>query len=231
MFWERVEPPPPRTYLIGVDLGQARDPSAVIVAEKSDGPTGARYGVGHVERLPLNSRYPAVVAHVRSVVAAILAERPKPSVTLVVDRTGVGRAVGDLMTAETVGIAPILVTITAGDAVTRADDGGWRVPKRELASVIQAALETSRLEFAGDEPLLNALKEELTGFRAKIKLATGHTTFEAGDDWRSAPHDDLVLALALAMWAGEAGLATSGWDHITDANVVAFFQEAGVVPW
>ena len=26
----------------------------------------------------------------------------------------------------------------------------------------------------------------------------------AGDDWRSAPHDDLVLALALAVWRAQA---------------------------
>lgn len=205
-FWYDEDPPPPRHYLVGVDLGQSRDPSALIVAERQTGSAyGFVYDVGHVERLPLGTRYPAVVTHTGAVVRSLLALRPKVNVVLVVDRTGVGRAVGDLMTKESVGVDPILVTITSGDTVTRADDGGYGVPKRELASVVQAILQTGRLRIGEGQPFEKELRGELAGFRAKIKLS-GHVSFEAGEDWRSADHDDLVLALALCCWAGEEGI-------------------------
>lgn len=224
-YWSPVDPPVRRNVLVGVDLGQARDPSAVIVVERKEAPEGALYDIGHVERLPLNTLYPAVVAHVCNVVEAILADRPKPDLTLVIDRSSVGRAVGDMFTVHTVRMDPVLVTITPGDTVTRADDGGWRVPKRELASVVQKVLQTKRFRFASDEPLLQALKDELAGFRAKIKLS-GNISFEAGEDWRSAPHDDLVLALALAVWAGESGIVNGGW--LEDVDYDAFFRGAGL---
>lgn len=240
-----LETRPDYSYIAGVDLGQSRDPSALIVAKMTVGTIdidrgsgrqvrrtyfegGATYDIGHIERLPLGTKYPAVVTHTRSVIAALQGERPKHDVALVVDRTGVGRAVGDLMTEETVGVAPVLVTITGGDAVTKADDGGYGVPKRELASVIQALLQTSRLRLAEDQPFLEELKSELAGFRAKIKLS-GSVSFEAGEDWRSAAHDDLVLALALAVWAGENGLGMPfEWGTVDGRPLDQWFRDAGI---
>ena len=235
-------------YLVGVDLGQSRDPSAVIVMKRTAGTvdynfsigqrlrehdfeTGAVYDVGHIERLPLSTRYPAVVEHTRALIHSIRgSERPTPDVHLVVDRTGVGRAVGDLMQEADKDLNPVLVTITAGDAVTRADDGGYGVPKKELASVVQRLLQTGRLRIAEGQPFEAELKEELAGFRAKIKLS-GHVSFAAGEDWRSAPHDDLVLALALAAWAGEKGLASESWGFMTNQDLHDFFRQAGVGTW
>jgi hypothetical protein len=51
-------------------------------------------------------------------------------------------------------------------------------------------------------PEVEALTSELKNFRVKIS-ATGHDTYGASADslsWREAPHDDLVLALACALW-------------------------------
>ena len=45
----------------------------------------------------------------------------------------------------------------------------------------------------------------MTGFRVKINLTTGHDSYSAGENWRSAPYDDLVLALSMACWHSEAG--------------------------
>jgi hypothetical protein len=43
-----------------------------------------------------------------------------------------------------------------------------------------------------------------TMMRASAKVrASGHEAFEAEADWRERPHDDLVLAVALACWYGE----------------------------
>jgi len=94
---------------------------------------------------------------------------------------------------------PTLVTTTGGDRWGRGEHGALGVPKRDLVGAVQVLLSDGRLRIAKELPMASVLTEELTGFRAKIG-ATGHVTYGAGEDWRSAPHDDLVLALALACW-------------------------------
>jgi hypothetical protein len=79
------------------------------------------------------------------------------------------------------------------------------VPKRDLVSSLQVALQSGALAIADALPLAATLRQELAGFRVKISLTTGHDSYGAGEDWRPAPHDDLVLAVALACW--EAGKA------------------------
>jgi len=44
------------------------------------------------------------------------------------------------------------------------------------------------------------LKKELLNVRVKIYIATPHDSYEV---WREGDHDDLVLSVALACWAGE----------------------------
>ena len=80
----------------------------------------------------------------------------------------------------------------------------YRVPKRELVTILQVALQAKRLRIAEGLPLAELLVKELRGFRVRI-TATGHAKF--GNDvgeWREADHDDLVLATALAVWRVES---------------------------
>jgi hypothetical protein len=79
------------------------------------------------------------------------------------------------------------------------------VPKRGLAPTVPGLLQAGRLKIATELPLAATLPNELTGFRVKINVKTGHDSYGASEDWRSAPHDDLVLALAMACWHSEAG--------------------------
>lgn len=192
-------------YVAGLDLGQSNDPTALVIARvELDAAGEKRYYVGHVERLPLGTRYPAVVAHVGATVAALRSREPAPDVHLAIDGTGVGKPVVDMFLAKRPDVATLCpVTITGADAVTDDPTGGVRVPKRDLASTVLVLLESGRLEIARNLPLAEALTAELVGFRVKISLATGHDSYGAGEDWRSAPHDDLVLALAMAVWYGE----------------------------
>ena len=44
------------------------------------------------------------------------------------------------------------------------------------------------------------LQPELQTFRVKVNALTAHESFEA---WRERDHDDLVLAVACAIWWGE----------------------------
>jgi hypothetical protein len=92
------------------------------------------------------------------------------------------------------------ITITGGDAVTRAEGGGWRVPKRDLISATLVLLQNGQLKVAEALKLRETLVKELLAFRAKINIATAHDSYEA---WRENDHDDLVLSVAMACWAGE----------------------------
>jgi hypothetical protein len=90
------------------------------------------------------------------------------------------------------------ITITGGDSVTKAEGGGLRVPKRDLASAPLVLMQNKQLKIAEGLELAPVLKRELLNFKVKINIATGHDSYEA---WREGDHDDLVLAGALAAWA------------------------------
>jgi hypothetical protein len=104
----------PSRYIVGVDLGQSNDPTAVCVIEaygEREDPTEPiihRYDVRHLQRLPLGLSYVDVVADV----GTMLQRDPVRGADLVIDETGVGRAVGDIFVRR--GLKPIRVQITAG---------------------------------------------------------------------------------------------------------------------
>jgi len=181
------------TYIAGIDLGQAADYTAVTIVEKHTGTRTdpARYDVRHLERFALGTAYPAVVAR-----TTWLLDRLPTGTKLVVDGTGVGRAVVDMFAP--LGRRLVPVTITAGDAATLVDRW-WRVPKRELVGVIQVLLQTGRLKIAAGLAEAPALTGELLGFQVKI-TASATDVYGA---WREGQHDDLVLALALPLWYAE----------------------------
>jgi hypothetical protein len=195
-------------FCAGLDLGQAGDPTALVVLEQSvqrspeTGKAVASYAARHLQRWPLGTSYPNVVADVM----AFMADPPlAPSAPIAVDGTGVGRPVVDLF--RPLGKRLIPVTIHGGQQTTRDPDTGyWQVPKRELVGVVQVLLQSRRLRIAPGLADAEVLAQELRAFRARIS-ASGHDSYAAGttpDDWRTGgAHDDLVLALALACWYAE----------------------------
>ncbi len=189
---------PRKGFIMGVDLGQAQDFTAVVVLEREERETVNHFTVRHLERLPLGTPYPEQVRHIKALYDRLKDDGHK--LNLVVDGTGVGRAVVDMLTQARLPVTAI--SITGGDTVTR-EGRDYRVPKRDLASVVQVLLQTGHLKI--DKTLLEAsiLTAELQGFKYSI-TASGHTRF--GNDvaaWREAAHDDLVLATAVACWYGE----------------------------
>ena len=113
---------------------------------------------------------------------------------LIVDNTGVGPAVTDLLKKK--GLSFRAVTITGGDKV-HVGGGRYRVPKRDLVAALEVPFHTGELKIAEGLELWPKLREELLNFRRKINLATAHDSYE---HWRETDHDDLVLATALACW-------------------------------
>ena len=204
----------PPEYVIGVDLGQASDYTAIAVLERhaphEEHRQEATYHVRHLDRLPLGTPYPQQVERVTQVLKHVrhaqelAASQAWPRAALggtylVVDQTGVGRPVVDML--RQAGHQDLhAVTITAGDTMTR-DRRDYRVPKRIISASLQVLLQTQRLAIAAALPHAETLTREMLAFKVTIS-ATGHDSF--GNDWRENPHDDMVLAVALAAWAGES---------------------------
>ena len=170
-------------FVLGLDLGQAQDLSAIGIIERRE----AELHLRHLERLPLGTAYPAVVERVSGLMQAL----PGRS-ALVVDAGGPGRPVVDAM--RQAGLAPVAVSITSGRRA-RCANGMVYVPKRELVRGMVLAFEARRLKIAKRLPLADALAGELQAFRVRL-TAKGRDTYAA----RSGEHDDLVLAVALAVW-------------------------------
>ncbi len=220
---------PKPTTLVGVDLGQQKDYTALAVVERhyvpmgevqedahydpdtrrmvfeSRQPVALEYRCRHLERPPLGTPYADVVERVLEVTRAVGGE---PLVA--VDQTGVGRPVTELLyrrmheafvanQASKVRPKLLPVTITGGDTATRGRDG-YRVPKRDLVAAPLVLMQNGQLKIAEGLKLRETLVKELKNFRVKINISTSHDSYEA---WREGDHDDLVLALALSCWAGE----------------------------
>ncbi len=194
----------PATHYIGLDLGQAYDHTAIAVLERTEiylgqSPvtferiTETRYAFRHLERLPLGMDYPSMLRHVRDLV-----QRPElalSSTTLVVDATGVGRPVVDLLRRASLPCRVVPVTITGGDKET-CESPMWHVPKRDLIAGLIVLFQRGEVAICGHLPESQTLAAELANMRIKVSLS-GHDTYTT---WREGQHDDLVLAAALAVW-------------------------------
>jgi hypothetical protein len=191
-------------HIIGLDLGQSQDYTALCVVERHQpGGDQVSYDVRHLQRFRLGTPYPEIVAQL----GAMLKTAPMAGgrLHLVADATGVGAPVVELLQRANLDAYLIAVTITAGDAVNR-DRNHYRVPKRDLVSATKILLQAGRLRFA-ELPETPILVKELLGFQVRIDTNTTHDSYSS---WREGGHDDLVLALALACWYGESRLS-AGW--------------------
>lgn len=187
----------PSRFYLGLDLGQTADYSAAVGLDARRDGSEAVYNARYIHRWPLRTPYRAIVQDV----CALLGRTPlRDDTTLVVDATGVGAGVTEMLDAA--GLQPVRVTITAGQTAHETGRDCWHVPKVDLVGTVAVLLQSARLGIAADQPEAATLTRELQGFRAKI-TAHAYTAYGAGTDWRTEAHDDLVLSLAVAAWAAE----------------------------
>ncbi len=203
--------------VLGLDLGQAADYTALAAVraagESADGRTV--WDVPQLRRWPLGTAYPEIVADVAELVAGL--DRP----ALVLDGTGCGRPVLDLFRGADLAVSELVAAvITGGHEVNRVSAEEVHLPKRDLVGCVQSALQGRRLRVPRHLPEGAVLGRELSTFRAKVNIATGNETLEA---WRERDHDDMVLALALALWLAEEGPAP-------DFNIITFDLDGPRVP-
>ena len=195
--------PPPSRIIMGLDLGEVKDFTALNALEQTRQPdnTGRErrhYASRLLCRWPLHTAYQRIIEDVRTI-----AENLPAAPELVLDATGAGRPVAQMFRQAKLPIKSFVgVIITGGTKVIREADGYHYVAKRELVSCVQSALQGGRLKISRKLKEAPMLIRELQHFRVKINIATGNESFEA---WRERDHDDMVLATALAIWHGEQG--------------------------
>lgn len=150
------------------------------------------YNIVHLERVRLGTSYPDVVELVGQRFAGIPEGADK---TLLVDGTGVGKAVVDLMRER--GLRPISIVITGGDNVTAAGHNK-HVPKRDLIGALQVLMQSGQLKVARGLRDGLTLERELRNYKYTLSQSA-HDTYNA----REGEHDDLVLAACLSAWGAQ----------------------------
>ena len=198
-------------YLVGLDLGQANDYTALGILHQKFVESRHRfeYELPYLERVR-GMPYPLIVDKVEALLKKPELQASEPPL-LIIDKTGVGAPVCDMFNPKFMQMHDnfqsnmvalnknvIEITITTGHTPSRVI-GGYHVPKRDLVFALLAIYQSQRIKVAEALPLAEPLKGELTNLKLKIN-ASGHDSYSA---WRESEHDDLVLSLALSAWYGE----------------------------
>src|SRR5215469_5852602 len=142
-------------FFIGLDLGQSHDYTAIAILERAelegewDGALFANrkmiaLRLRYLERIALGTAYPDVVERVRQVAWS---GDLRGNCHLIVDATGVGRPVVDLLHRAGLGCQILAATITGGD-VERNGKDYYQVPKRDLIVGLQVLLQRGALQVA-----------------------------------------------------------------------------------
>jgi hypothetical protein len=191
--------------IVGVDPGQRRDPAGVAVLDGFD--------VVHLER-HLGLPYPELAERVAVLLAQlppgslVAGERPKctgggyagrtlaeveaiRATPIVVDATGVGRAMVDLL--EALHLTPIAATLT-GSRRLRVRGREMSLPRHGFFRPLVAAVEVGRLRVAEGCPYRAELAQELLAAR-------GGPSYVASRG--PGHHGDLACAVSLCLWGQE----------------------------
>ena len=206
------------SFHLGCDLGKQADYTAVCFLQKrtpldnysrpNDLPS---YEVLTMKRFPLKTSYVQIVG----AISDRLKHPPfdswqdykgvrhpaKIPTYLSFDKTGVGESVGELLRNDKFldsRLADITaINITGGREPSEGNDA-LNIPKRDLIMNCLIAFEKGFLKFAGNMPELPNLIDELQNFEMRFTVK-GNDTYSA----KGSNHDDLVLALSLAVWSAK----------------------------
>ena len=130
---------------------------------------------------------------------------------LLVDGTGVGEAVVDLLRERNLAPIPILFTGGTDAKAVYADFGTvfggsfrglqavkeWRVPKADLVAAGQLVAQQGRVRIAQGIRYADDFRTQMEGFRGKVNEATGRKKYENEND---EIHDDMVVCYLMAAW-------------------------------
>jgi hypothetical protein len=180
-------------YLIGLDLGQTNDYTAVSILQ----PVGSKLRLRHLDRLPLGMSYPNQVRAIQALYNKLEGRR-----TLIIDRTGIGRAIYDMFREG--GLNPVGVTFTSGEKTIRLMQKTptglkprpeFRTPKLEIVSALNLVMQQGHLQIARGLKYGDVLTNELKDFEMQVR-PTGHVSFNA----KEGSHDDVLISVGLVAW-------------------------------
>jgi hypothetical protein len=192
-----------RRFFVGLELGRSQDSTAISVLERAEvrgewDPVMFAYRktvllhLRHLQRIPIGTTYPEVV---RQVAELVRSPELDGCCELLVDATGVGKSVVDLLRMARLNctIAPAVVT---GGVDEQRGAGYYHVPKRDLITGLVVALQSGKLQIARGMENGAELQAEMAGIQVKV-TPQGNEQFAS---WREGAHDDLVFAVALSCW-------------------------------
>ena len=181
---------------LGIDVGKRRDHTAIVAVEchltkprerdpYSGGfPITAQLVVRYAESLPLGSDHLDLPARLRGVLNSL--PGPYHQVHSIIDATGESTLIEVLRRDKSLqknSLTP--VAITGGHQATHLPGGYEGIPRPDLLTRLRTAFGTGKLTLPPLTTGLAELETELIAFRS---------------DGRQSEHDDLVFALALAVW-------------------------------
>ena len=203
---QTAEPPPEsghlRTYSIGLDIGARHDRTALAVLELRYDKDTPHLFVKYLKRLRLGILFADVATQTRRLIEILRREATKNGarcdITLLVDASGVGAGVSEMIVSALPAEDVRSVFITGGQTATIADGGVIRLSKSLLVSNLVALFESHRIYLSKQSKELDAMLDELQNFEVKVSEDTGNESFNA----RTGKFDDLVTALGLAAYWG-----------------------------
>jgi hypothetical protein len=195
------------SYFIGVDLGRVSEVSALAVMERSGlSKEVFKFECRHLERWKARTSYQTIVSDTQRILSHPEIQRGKSTV-LAIDSTIVGPNVIELFKREQPTARLESVFITGGNDATK-ESGVSKVPKRDLVSTVQIYLQGKRLKIAEELPEAEMLVRELQTFTAK-NTSNENDTYGS---WREGGNDDLIFAVALALWSGNQPGPPTFWS-------------------
>lgn len=191
----------------GSDIGQRMDPTAIAVTEVVAVAGGPKYHLRFVQRLPLDTPYPAVAEWLAAVVGGVYERGPEACVWLVVDATGCGRLVVDLIRVAVNGTGCRLTAATfpasqrlcghLGDPDQCRQGVGRRlahgVAGNRAAAVPSSGGRRHAVRSGGTARRVGRVRIEAAGDRLP------------GDLGSTGAHDDIVTAVGLSVTGDPAG--------------------------
>lgn len=211
-----------KQYTISVDIAKRRDFTAIQIYRdtpeliKGDPNANAPDKIFHFQDLVYQYKVQDITySDLISVIVRLLQDKKLSyNNDLIVDGTGVGQAVVDLMRDN--GLRPIPIVATGGgqarpiyaDAgkVFSGSNGStfglrilreWHVPKVDMVQAGQVAMERHLVRIAPNVAFLDDFRKQLGNFKGKFNEMTKYTSYNAEDD---NIHDDFITAYLQAMW-------------------------------
>jgi hypothetical protein len=204
-------------YMIGVDLGEKNDPTAIAYVEahpvlrRIHEESGRKYTEAallyrclRLERPELGTKFPVIVDRLANMCVSV-GQNPG-GVHLIVDVVGPGAGVRDFIVPAYKDLAKGTKALlhpgwiwTTWSGTVNHDGTKLNVPRKDLVNAGSVAIEDDRYQVAKMD-LRETLQNEMRTFAIK-KTTAGNERFE---HYRADDHDDLVTAaILLPVWIGE----------------------------